>query len=84
MATKKTATPKLTETEQRILDLKATSDPLGVSSVLLRMAERGWPSVATVNALKFGPDDVPSLPHVEEAITILAAIRDKLLVKRTT
>ena len=74
----KTAQPELTETEQRIADLKAGSDPLGVSSVLLRMAERGWPSVSRVNEIEFGPADVPSLPRIEEAIEILTALRDRV------
>lgn len=78
MATKKIAKPKLTEQEQRVLYLKATVDPLGVSSVLLRMAERGWPSVKRVNEIEFSSVDVPSLPQVEEAIDILTAIRTKL------
>lgn len=76
--------PELTAQEQRIAELKAGSDPLGLHSVLLRMAERGWISVEHVNGLKFGPDDAPSLPYLEEAVAILTAMRDKLRVKRAT
>lgn len=78
MKTKQADAPTLTETEQRILTLKAASDPLGVSSVLLRMAERGWPSKAHVKSLTFSQADAPSLAAIEEALGILTALRDEV------
>ena len=70
--------PEPTEQELRVAELKAGSDPLGLHSVLRVMAERGWYSLENVNALPFGPDDVPSLPYINEAIEILTALRDKV------
>jgi hypothetical protein len=61
----------------------STDDPLDAGAVLEALEAQGWGSVKEVNALVLGPKDTPSLPAVEKALTILTALRDKLLVKRT-
>jgi hypothetical protein len=78
MATDK---PKVVPQEKRVG--VPVDDPLDAGAVLEALEAQGWGSVKEVNALAFGPNDVPSLPYVEEALTILTALRDKLRVKGT-